>query len=409
VNHDLPGIGGAQGGGSDLPRFAGGGTLMLGGAVVGVIGLAATALLGMRAPRETLFAYLVAFVFWLGLSIGAMTLVLANNAAGAKWNVTVRRLGETLGAVAPLFALLFLPLLLGARHVWFWVQPTGAISAETARLLAHKAPYLNLPSFSIRAVIYFAIWTAYAFQLRSYSIEQDASGDPRLTRKMRSISPLGLLLFILSVTFAAFDWLMSLQPTWYSTIFGLYIYAGAFVASMALVCLIVTGLRASETPWGKLLTVDQQHNLGKLLFAFICFWAYMAFSQYMLIWAGNLPQELQWIISRSKGVWRPVGQFILVGHFIIPFFLLLSRDLKRNTKALAAVAVWILAVHYVDLYWVVMPAADYSSLGLSLAHFTAFVGIGGVSVAVAALLLRGASPVPVKDPYLEDALRYVQP
>jgi len=203
--------------------------------------------------------------------------------------------------------------------------------------------------------------------------------------------------------------MMSLQPTWYSTIFGLYIYAGAFVASMALVCLIVTGLRASETPWGKLLTVDQQHNLGKLLFAFICFWAYMAFSQYMLIWAGNLPQELQWIISRSKGVWRPVGQFILVGHFIIPFFLLLSRDLKRNTKALAAVAVWILAVHYVDLYWVVMPAADYSSLGLSLAHFTAFVGIGGVSVAVAALLLRGASPVPVKDPYLEDALRYVQP
>jgi hypothetical protein len=398
--HDLPE--------TNLPRFAGGRTLMLGGAVAGLIGLAATALLGMRAPHETLFAYLIAFIFWLGLSVGGMTLVLANNSAGAKWNVTVRRLGETLGAVAPLFALLFLPLLLGAKHVWFWVAP-GPMSAETARLLAHKAPYLNLPSFSIRAVVYFAIWTVYAFQLRSYSIEQDASGDPRLTQKMRSISPLGLLLFVLSVTFAAFDWLMSLQPTWYSTIFGLYIYAGAFVASMALVCLIVTGLRASETPWGKLLTVDQQHNLGKLLFAFICFWAYMAFSQYMLIWAGNLPEELQWIISRSKGVWRPVGQFILIGHFLIPFFLLLSRDLKRSTKGLAAIAVWILAVHYVDLYWVVMPAADPNSLGLNLAHFTAFIGVGGVSVAAAALLLRGASPVPVKDPYLEDSLRYVQP
>jgi hypothetical protein len=393
---------------TNLPRFAGGRSLMLGGAVVGLLGLAITALLGLRSPRETLFAYLIAFVYWLGLSVGGMTLVLANNSAGAKWNVTVRRLGETLGAVVPLFALLFLPLLLGAKHVWFWVQPT-AMSAEMTRLLAHKSPYLNLPSFSIRAFIYFAIWTAYAFQLRGWSIAQDASGDPRLTARMRSWSPSGLLLFILSVTFASFDWLMSLQPTWYSTIFGLYIYAGAFVSSMALTCLIVTGLRAAGTPWGKLITVDQQHNLGKLLLAFIAFWAYMAFSQYMLIWAGNLPEELQWIISRSKGVWRPIGQFILVGHFVIPFFLLLSRDLKRNTKALAAVSVWILAVHYVDLYWVVMPAADYSALGLTLAHFTAFVGVGGVSLAAAAALLRGAAPVPVKDPYLEDSLRYVQP
>jgi hypothetical protein len=394
---------------TNLPRFAGGRTLMLGGAVVGVIGLLATALLGMRAPRETLFAYLIAFIYWLGLSIGAMTLVLSNHIAGARWNVSVRRLGETLGSVVPLFALLFLPLLLGARYVWFWVAPDPSLSEEMLRMLDHKAPYLNLTSFTIRAAVYFIIWTTYALRLRWLSVQQDASGDPELTRKMRSISPLGLLLFMLSMTFAAFDWLMSLQPTWYSTIFGLYIYAGAFVASMALVCLIVTGLRAAQTPWGKLLTVDQQHNLGKYLFAFIAFWAYMAFSQYMLIWAGNLPEELIWIVNRSKGVWRPIGQFILVGHFLIPFFLLLSRDLKRSPQRLAAVAVWVLAVHYVDLYWVVMPAIDPNAIGFSLAHVTAFIGVGGLSVAVTAALLRGAPPVPVKDPYLEDSLRYVQP
>jgi hypothetical protein len=385
---------------TNLPRFAQGRTLMIGSGLVGLAGLA--------DPRGTLHAYLIAFVYWLGLSVGGLTLVLANNAAGAKWNVTVRRLGETLGAVVPFFAVLFLPLLFGARHLWFWVQPGGEMSAGTAHLLAHKAAYLNLSSFTIRALVYFAIWTAYAWRLRNLSVAQDTSGDPLLTAKMRSISPLGLLLFVLSVTFASFDWLMSLQPTWYSTIFGLYVYAGAFVASMALICLIVTGLRAAQTPWGRLLTVDQQHNLGKLLLAFIAFWAYMAFSQYMLIWAGNLPEELQWIVSRSKGVWRPIGQFILIGHFVVPFFLLLSRDLKRR-PALAAVAIWILAVHYVDTYWIVMPAADPSSLGLLLAHFTAFAGVGGVSVAAAFALLRGASPVPIKDPYLDDSLRYVQP
>lgn len=391
----------------NLPRFSGGRTLMVGAAIAGAVGLVVTALLGFANPRQTLFAYLIAFVYWLGLSIGGVTLVMANNSASARWNVTVRRLGEAFGAVVPLFAILFLPLLLGAKHIWLWTNPEQ-VSEETAHLLAHKAAYLNLPSFTIRALVYFAIWTGYAYRLRALSVAQDRTGDPALTVRMRNISPFGLVLFVLSVTFASFDWLMSLQPTWYSTIFGLYIYAGAFVASLALVCVVVAYLRAAQTPWGRLLTVDQQHNLGKLLLAFIAFWAYMQFSQYMLIWAGNLPEELTWIVVRSKGVWRPIGQFILFGHFIIPFFLLLSRDLKRK-PALALIGLWMLFVHYVDLYWVVMPAADYDHVGLHLSHFTAFIGVGGVSVAAAVALIRSAPPVPVKDPFLEDSLRYVQP
>ena len=394
---------------ANLPPFTGGRSLMLGSFAVGIAGLSLTLLGGLASPRPALLAYLIAFVYWLGLAVGTTTLVLANHAAGARWNVTVRRLGESIGATVPIFALLFIPLVLGARHIWFWVAPEMPVSKEMLALLAHKRIYLNMTAFTLRAVVYFAVWCGIAWRLRALSLEQDESGDPALTLALRRLSAPGLLFFVLTMTFASFDWLMSLQPTWYSTIFGLYIHAGAFVCSLALICLIVTGLRSSDEPWGRLITVDHQHNLAKLLLAFTAFWAYMAFSQYMLIWVGNLPEELQWIVSRSRGVWRPVGQLILFGQFLIPFFILLSRKVKRTTGRLAALSVWFLFIHYVDLYWVVMPASGLDQLGLHWTHFTAFFGIGGVSVAAAVFLLRGVRPVPVKDPFLEDSLRYAQP
>jgi hypothetical protein len=202
---------------------------------------------------------------------------------------------------------------------------------------------------------------------------------------------------------------MSLQPVWFSTIFGLYTSAGAFVGSLALLCLVITGVRSGASPLAPVISVDHQHNAGKLLLAFVAFWAYMAFSQYMLIWVGNLPEELQWITVRSQGIWRPIGVLLVLGHFVVPFFLLLSRDLKRSPPALAAVATWMIVMHYVDLYWIVMPAAFASHLGLHWTHLTAFVGVGGAFVAAALFLFRTARPVPVRDPFLADALRYVQP
>ncbi|HUJ29127.1 MAG TPA: hypothetical protein VLW85_24065 [Myxococcales bacterium] len=394
---------------TDLPPIAGLGPLIIGAAIAGVVGLLLTLLGGLSQPRQALLAYLVAFVFWLGISIGGITLVMANHAAGAKWNVSMRRFGESMGAVLPLFIALFLPLLFGAKHIWFWVDPPPNLPEEMVKHLEHKRSYLNMSSFTLRAVGYFLIWAGLSWLLRGASLAQDRDGDPRHTMRMRAWSAPGLVFFALTFTFASFDWLMSLQPTWYSTIFGLYVYAGAFLGSLAVQCLIVTGVRSSGSPLGAVISVDQQHNMGKLLLAFTAFWAYMAFSQYMLIWAGNLPEELQWIIVRSRGPWRPVGQLILVGQFLVPFFLLLSRDLKRSPPALAAVSVWVLFIHYVDTYWVVMPAADLARLGLHWTHLTAFVGIGGVSIAACAALLRSARPVPVRDPFLEDSLRYAQP
>jgi hypothetical protein len=393
----------------NLPRYSGGRTLLLGSAVAGGVGLALT-FIGMAiSPRPALLAYLIAFVYWLGLAIGAVTLVLAHHAAGAKWNVTLRRFNETAGAVIPVFVLLFIPLLLGARHIWFWVAPHEPISKEMHELLEHKRPFLNTGFFAVRAALYFVCWTIFAWLLRAWSLRQDETGDPALTLRMRRASPAGMILFMLTFSFAAIDWLMSLQPTWYSTIFGLYVYAGAFVASIAALSLVVTGVRSSGAPLAALISEDHQHNVGKLLFAFTAFWAYMAFSQYMLIWAGNLPEEVQWIVVRSQGVWRPVGILILVGHFLLPFFLLLPREVKRSAPALAAVAAWMLVIHYVDVYWVVMPAASQARLGLHWTHLTAFVGIGGVSLACALALFRAARPLPIRDPFLEESLRYVQP
>jgi hypothetical protein len=394
---------------ANLPPYVGGRTQLTGAAIAGAVGLLLTLIGAAISPQRAMLAYLIAYVYWLGLAIGAITLVMAHHAAGAHWNVSIRRFSETFGATIPLFVILFIPLLLGAKHVWFWVAPHDPIPKELHELLHHKRAYLNLGSFTLRAVLYFVVWTLLGWLIRAWSIRQDETADPAFTVRARWWSPPGLLLFALTFTFASFDWLMSLQPTWYSTIFGLYIYIGCFVSSIALLCLVVTGLRASESPIGAVISVDHQHNAGKLLFAFIVFWAYMAFSQYMLIWAGNLPEELQWIVVRSRGVWRPVGILILIGHFVVPFFLLLSRDLKRSAPALGGVAAWMLVIHYVDLYWVVMPATQESRIGLHWTHFTAFIGIGGLSVAAAMLLFRGARPVPVGDPFLEDSLRYTQP
>ncbi|HEY6908627.1 MAG TPA: hypothetical protein VI356_04600 [Myxococcales bacterium] len=393
---------------TNLPPYRGARTLMLGSAVAGVVGLVLTFVGAAFSPGPALLAYLISYFFWLGLAVGALTLVMANHASGARWNVTIRRFGEAAGATLPLFILLFVPLLLGARHVWFWVDPHD-LSREVMEKLHEKRAYLNMGFFTVRAFVYLLLFSFFAWLLRSFSVRQDETGDAMLTASMRAWSPPGLVVFILAFTFASFDWLMSLQPTWYSTIFGLYVYAGSFVASVALLCLVVTGVRSSAHPLAAAISVDHQHNLGKLLLAFVAFWAYMAFSQYMLIWAGNLPEELIWIDRRSHGVWRPVGILILLGHFLVPFFLLLSRELKRSPPALAAVAAWMLVIHYIDVYWVVMPAADIDRLGLHWTHLTSFVGVGGVSVAAALWLFRAARPVPVRDPFLEDALRYVQP
>jgi hypothetical protein len=391
----------------EFPRFLGGRTAMLAFALIGVAGLALTALGFVGAPQPTLLSYLVAFMYWLGIALGALVLLMANHAAGARWNIVVRRLNEAIVATTPIYLLLFLPILLGARVIFSWVAPdAAAFGAEGMKLLQHKHAYLNMGSFTLRAAVYFAIWIATAGLMRGWSLKQDQDGEAEWTRKLRRLGAGGLPFIAFSLTFASFDWLMSLNPLWGSTIFGLYIFAGGFVAAIALLCIITALVIRSHEPVGALITESHLHNLGKYLLAFIAFWAYMAFSQYMLIWVGNLPDEVPWILLRREGGWRWVGVFLIIFHFVVPFLLLLSRDLKRNPRTLAAIAGWVMLVHYVDLYWIVLPVAH---AGFHWTALTSFAGVGGLSVAFGLWRLRGGYAVPVRDPYLEDSLRYVQP
>ena len=393
----------------EFPRFTGGRTAMTFGAVVGVAGLLLSALGLTSAPQATLLSYLVAFMYWLGIALGALALLMANHAAGARWNIVVRRLNESIVATMPLYLFLFIPILLGARVIFSWVQPdAAAFGADGMKLLQHKHAYLNLGAFTVRAAVYFAIWIAIAGLMRGWSIEQDQTGAAALTRKLRKLASGGLPFLAFSLTFASFDWLMSLNPLWGSSIFGLYIFAGGFVASIALLCILTALTIRSHQPVGRMITESHLHNLGKYLLAFVAFWAYMAFSQYMLIWVGNLPEEVPWVLLRREGGWRWVGVFLIVFHFVVPFLLLLSRDLKRNPRTLAAIAVWVMLVHYVDLYWVVLPYL-HAGPGLHWTAITSFLGVGGLTLAFGLFRLRGGYAVPVRDPYLEDSLRYVQP
>lgn len=393
----------------EFPRFEGGRSAMLGGAAIGVAGLALTGLGLLAAPQAALLSYLVAFMYWLGIALGALVLLMANHAAGARWNIVVRRLNESIVATTPLYLLLFVPILLGAKKIFSWVQPdAAAFGAEGMKLLQHKHAYLNMGAFTLRAAVYFAIWIVIAGLMRGWSIRQDETGAAALTRKLRKLGAGGLPFLAFSLTFASFDWLMSLNPLWGSTIFGLYIFAGGFVAAIALLCILAALAIRSHDPLGQLINESHLHNLGKYLLAFVAFWAYMAFSQYMLIWVGNLPDEVPWILLRREGGWRWVGVFLIVFHFAVPFLLLLSRDLKRNPRTLAAIAAWVMVVHYIDLYWIVLPQLR-NGPGFHWTAITSFAGVGGLALAFGIWRLRGGYAVPVRDPYLEDSLRYVQP
>jgi hypothetical protein len=391
-----------------LTPYQGGRRPMMLAAAVGAVGLLLTAAGAAVDARRALYAYLVAFVYWLGIALGALIMLGAFHASNARWPVVLRRFLESVPQVLPLFAVLFVPILLGLKTLFPWVDLGGA-QGEERQLLEHKAAYLNVPFFVGRAVLYFVFWIAVATLLRAWSVRQDAQGGIALTRWQRRLGTGSLPFLALTLTFAAFDWIMSLDPHFFSTIFGVYWFAGSFAAAFAVTILAAQATRGDPTQFGHHMSTEHFHSLGKFLLAFVAFWAYVAFSQFMLIWIANVPEEVPWYILRIDGGWRWVGAFLALFHFLVPFFVLLQRSVTRNPPALARVAAWILLVHWVDLYWLVMPHLDRAGPRPSLWDLTAFVGVGGVAVAFAILRMRGIAAVPLRDPYLEDSLRYLPP
>jgi hypothetical protein len=392
----------------DLALFKGGGGWLLGGGIAGVLFLVVTFIGMAMNPKEALFSYLAAFAYWGGISYATVILLMIFHATHTRWVTVLRRPIEAMSASVGIFLVLFIPIVIGIKQIYVWVDPPASLGREKLKLIAGKAAYLNVHGFVIRAVIYFVVAILISELLYRWSLRQDSTGEVGLLQRQRNLGAGGLPFIGMTMTFAAFDWLMSLNPTWFSTIFGVYYFAGSFVSSLALLA-VITGMGRARGVFGGNMNDEHTHNIGKLMLAFICFWTYIAFSQLLLIWIAGLPEETPFYITRFGRGWVPLGVALIIGHFFIPFGALLSRSLKRSPRQLAYVAIWILFIHYLDIYWLVMPSLNPDGLHLHWTDFTAFLGVGLVAIAFGVSRLRGKLPVPIKDPYLAESIRYRQP
>jgi hypothetical protein len=375
------------------------------GIAAGVLGLGAAVLLGFLAGdgfHRFLFAYLMNYAFFLSLALGALFFVLLQHVTRASWSVVVRRLGESLAAALPVLAILSIPILIGVPRIYEWA---GTESGPADALIQHKAGYLNVPFFVARWVLYLAVWIGLSRYFRKSSLAQDESGDVALTLRLEKLSAPGLILYGFTVTFAAFDLLMSLDPHWYSTIYGVYFFSGGVAGFFGLLTLTALGLQRSGR-LSRSITIEHYHDLGKMLFTFVFFWAYIAFSQYLLIWYANIPEETEWFAKRQAGAWGWMGIALIAGHFILPFLGLLPRSAKRRKPPLAFWSAWVLVMHWIDVYWLVMPEAGPGGPSFHPVDIACLVGIGGFLSAAVVRAAQGRSLIPLKDPRLGESLTF---
>ncbi len=361
-----------------------------------VIGLAATAVCGLGAyadQDQVLHSYLLAFLYWMGIALGCTAVLMLHHLVGGGWGVIIRRFLESAARTLPLMALFVLPILFGTARLYEWAGP----AAESDALLKSKSAYLNVPAFRGRTLLYFAVWLALAYFLNRWSREQDQSGAPAILRRLRVLSAPGLILYGLTVSFAAVDWVMSLEPHWFSTIYGMLFMAGQGLAAFAF-AIAMTMLMFNEPPLSELLTKTRLRDLGNLTLAFVMLWAYLAFSQFLIIWSGNLPEEISWYRTRLRGGWAVVAVFLLVFHFVLPFLLLLSRDVKHRIRLLGILAFAILAVRFLDLFWLIEPAGRSAGLYVHWLDVALPTAMGGIWISVFISQLRRMPLVPINDP-----------
>jgi hypothetical protein len=361
---------------------------------VGGAGLAACALGAFLDPGTFFPSYLFGYLFWLGIALGSLAIVMLYHLVGGAWGFPIRRLLESAALTLPLLALLFVPLLFGLSELYAWARP-AAVAADP--LLQHKQPYLNPPFFIVRAAIYFGLWIGLASFLSRWSLQQDATDDPALGQRLRYLSRFGLVAYMLTVTFASIDWVMSIEPDWYSTIYGLIYVAGQGLAGFS-VAIMSAALLKDRQPLAGVITPDTFGDLGGLLMTFVMFWAYVALSQFLLIWSGNLPEEVIWYEHRIHGGWNWIILFVIAFQFAGPFLLLLARQVKRTAWSLAALALAILLVHLADLFWLVVPPFRQTGIRIHWLDAAAPIGIGGIWLAAFAWLLGRRPLLPLHDP-----------
>lgn len=396
-------------------------------------------------PR-VLFAYLIGWTFCVSVAIGALFFVMIQHITKARWSTTIRRIPEALATGFPLLALLGIPVLLGMHDLFHWTHhelfdPT---SPEYDAIIAGKAPYLNVPFFIARYVLYFVAFSFIAHKLYTLSVRNDAKPDPQNTLDLRKWSAIGIPLSAVLTAFAAYDFLMSTDPHWFSTMFGVYFFAGGWLAALSLITFLALLLKkAGMVPE---ITTEHTQDMGKFMLAFVIFWTYVAFSQYMLYWYANLPEEIVWFHKRFEGGWEVVAWSLLIFHFVLPFLILLPRATKRIAPILGTMAVWLLVVHWVDLWWIAMPSMHVASEAghaalqagggellaalqpvppsqaiheatsgmavhvvephLPFVEMAVWLGLFGLYVGVSILRLRRHALTPYGDPYFSESLRF---
>jgi hypothetical protein len=374
-------------------------------ASVGAISLVVGFAMGLAAPRRFFASYLVSFLFWVGFSLGCLGLTMLHHLVGGSWGFPTRRPMEA-GALSIIpLAVLFLPLALGLPDLYPWARP-DAVRLDPE--IQHKSAYLNVPFFLVRFAVYFGLWILLAGLLCHWSRAQDDSPDSAPSRRLQRLSGPGLVGLFLTSTFASMDWGMSLEPRWSSTIYGAMFVSGSAVSTLALMIVVAIALSAEE-PMREAASPDRLHDLGNLLLAFVMLWAYMAFSQFLIIWSGNLGEEVPWYIRRTTGGWQWVALLLFGFHFVLPFFVLLLRESKRQGRHLFWIAWLVIVMHLVDMVWLVVPAQATSGNPRLPWEDTPFIlmttaGIGGLWLAFFLWQLRGHPLVPLRDPNLIAAL-----
>lgn len=372
------------------------------GLIAAVLGVVLTGAGFMMSGLDRFYqAYLVAYTFWAGIALGSLALLMVQYLTGGAWGVVLRRPLEAAVRTIPFMAVLFLPIVLGMHSLYEWTHE----SAASDPILMQKAAYLNTPFFLVRQAIYFTIWSAIGYLLTSWSAEHDRTGDPGLVDKMSRLSGAGLVIYFLTVTFAMVDWTMSVNAHWFSTIWGMLYIGGQGLSAFAFGITVLVML-SQTAPLNKVLTTHHFHDLGKFLFAFLMLWAYLSFSQFLIIWSANLPEEIPHYLNRWDNNWKYLSVFIIIGHFILPYALLLSRDLKRNMAKLRIIATWILIARVADYYWHVAPEFHHDGYSFSLLDLAVPVALGGIFITIFVSQLAGRSLLPVHDAGLEKALTH---
>jgi hypothetical protein len=373
--------------------------------IAGLGALAGAVLLGMNDLAKLQRAYLVAFMYVLSVALGALWFVTIQHLTNAKWSVVVRRVAEILASNMWLVAVLSLgvvvPMLLGSTDLYAWLDHARV---EQDHILHHKAAYLNIQFFTGRWVLYFGFWIWLGRRFFRLSVQQDRDGGSEISTTLRRISAPSMIVFALTLTFCSIDLVMSLDALWFSTMFGVYYFAGCVLAGYSTLGLFLMWIQSK----GRLTTAvnsEHYHDIGKMMFAFTVFWAYIAFSQFMLIWYADVPEETHWYHWRFEGSWKVVSALLLVAHFAVPFFGLMSRHVKRNKRSLAFWAVWILVIHYVDLFWLVYPNGS-GEVPLGAVDILCWLGVLALFGAASVRRAQKINLIPTGDPRLADSLAF---